>query len=50
MNNKQIGESLAARVAHLQRIVIKEYQHLSYSAEGLVKIDPEFGWLGHRHE
>lgn len=45
MNSKQIDASLRSRVAHLQRVVNKEYQHLRYSADGLVKIDPEFRWL-----
>jgi hypothetical protein len=37
--------NLAAKQAHLRRVVIKECAYLIYTAEKLNQIDPQFHWL-----
>ncbi len=34
-----------ARLAHLRQVAARERQYLLYSAHGLSRADPEFGWL-----
>lgn len=46
MTNEYSNTDLAARLDHLQRVVIKECHHLTYTAEGLKQSDPQFRWLG----
>ena len=45
MTNQHSNADLAARLEHLQRVVIKECHYLSYTAEGLKQADPQFRWL-----
>jgi hypothetical protein len=45
MTNEYSNTDLAARLAHLQRVVVKECRYLIYTAEGLKQADPEFRWL-----
>ncbi len=45
MTNESSTPDLAARLDHLQRVVIKECQYLTYTAEGLKQSDPQFRWL-----
>lgn len=40
-----LSPDLAARLAHLQRVVVKECCYLAHTAEGLVQTDPQFRWL-----
>lgn len=40
-----INTNLAAKQAHLRRVVIKECSYLIYTAEKLNQIDPQFHWL-----
>lgn len=36
---------LFARLTHLQRVALKECNYLKYTAQGLVRVDPQFVWL-----
>ena len=45
MTNEYANTDLAARLDHLRRVVIKECHYLTYTAEGLKRIDPQFRWL-----
>ena len=45
MTDEYSNTDLAARLAHLRRVVIKERDYLTYTAEGLKRADPQFRWL-----
>jgi len=45
MTNEYSNTELAARLDHLRRVVIKECHYLTYTAEGLKQVDPQFCWL-----
>jgi len=45
MTDKYSNTVLAARLDHLRRVVIKECNYLTYTAEGLKHTDPQFRWL-----
>ncbi|MFA7241869.1 MAG: hypothetical protein WC091_17285 [Sulfuricellaceae bacterium] len=45
MTREHANPDLAARLAHLQRVVTKECRYLGYTAEKLQQADPQFRWL-----
>jgi hypothetical protein len=45
MTNEYSNTDFAARLTHLQRVVVKECRYLICTAEGLKQADPEFRWL-----
>ena len=45
MTNEYADTDVVARLDHLRRVVIKECHYLTYTAEGLKRIDPQFRWL-----
>jgi len=45
MTDEYSNTDLAARLAHLRRVVIKERDYLTYTAKGLKRSDPQFRWL-----
>jgi len=45
MTDENTKTQLAARLDQLRRIVIKECNYLTYTAQGLKQADPEFHWL-----
>ena len=45
MTDTYSNTGLAARLDHLRRVVIKECNCLTYTAEGLKQTDPQFRWL-----
>ena len=45
MTDNYSNTGLAERLNHLRRVVIKECNCLTYTAEGLKQADPEFRWL-----
>ena len=45
MTDTYSNTGLAARLGHLRRVVIKECNYLTYTAEGLKQTDPQFRWL-----
>lgn len=45
MTSEYSNPDLAARLTHLQRVVVKECRYLAYTAEGLKQADPQFRWL-----